>query len=121
MKFLFIITAVISFLLAKETPGECPTFSGVKNFNADAYVGRWYEFRRDDGLIFEWFGECSTATYSIKPTGKLKVENRAWFWWTFFSYYTVELEGNCNGAGETADCWVSYPPSKEEKIDRPNY
>ena len=107
---------------AKDSAGDCPTTNGVANFNVDAYLGRWYEHRRDMSTPFEWFGECGTATYTLKSNGKVDVKNRAWFWWWFFSYYTVEAEATCPASGKIANCEVQFGPEKKKDDDyQPNY
>ena len=90
MKFALISALLLStMVVSKESAGKCPTYTATPNFNADAYVGRWYEYRRDAGTIFEWLSDCVTATYKIKANGNVEVYNRAWYWYIFFSYVTA--------------------------------
>ena len=52
-------------LTAYTCPKEIPH---QPDFDADRYIGRWYEFRREDDLSFEK-GICTSANYSFKPDG----------------------------------------------------
>ncbi|WP_319799269.1 lipocalin family protein [Halomonas sp. M20] len=47
----------------------------VKNFDLDAYLGRWYEIARLDHS-FERGLDCVTAQYSLRDDGGVKVINR---------------------------------------------
>ncbi|KAL4702780.1 hypothetical protein ACJJTC_002320 [Scirpophaga incertulas] len=44
-------------------PGPCPAVSGVANFNAENYLGRWYEVARYPEPSQD--GACNQATYSL--------------------------------------------------------
>mgnify|MGYP002397432668 CR=1 FL=1 len=47
----------------------------IENFDADKYLGKWYEIARLDHS-FERGLDNVTATYSIKPNGKIRVLNQ---------------------------------------------
>jgi len=49
----------------------------VKNFNADKYLGQWYEIARFD-FRFERNLNNTTANYSKNPDGTIKVVNRGY-------------------------------------------
>jgi apolipoprotein D and lipocalin family protein len=49
--------------------------TAVKNFNADKYLGKWYEIARFD-FRFEKNMNNTTASYSKKDNGHIKVVNR---------------------------------------------
>ena len=83
-------------------------------------MGRWYEFRRDLATPWEWFGDCVTATYTIKKDGNIDVKNRAWFWWWFFSYYTPSGIADCNPAGGLAECEVRFFENTNYQYTEPN-
>ncbi|RNA63048.1 lipocalin [Chryseobacterium nematophagum] len=51
--------------------------SAVKNFNAEKYVGKWYEIARFD-YKFEKDMDNVTATYSQNPEGSIRVQNRGY-------------------------------------------
>ncbi len=57
------------------TAGYCPKqIPHQPDFDADRYTGRWYEFRRENDLWYEK-GTCTSANYSFKPDGQIRVEN----------------------------------------------
>ena len=45
-----------------------------QNFNLDAYLGLWYENRRDKDVAYE-SGVCTTASYSMNDDGSIRVLN----------------------------------------------
>ena len=61
--------------MAKVSPGKCYPIEIVKNFNVDAYLGQWFEIRRDASTWYELFGECVNANYALKENGNLRVRN----------------------------------------------
>lgn len=51
-----------------ELPGPCDTsITGVNNFNAAAYLGRWFETARYP--LMAQIGQCSRAEYSLSNVG----------------------------------------------------
>ncbi|KAM9718912.1 apolipoprotein D-like [Menidia menidia] len=55
-------------------PGRCPSATVQQNFDAAAYLGKWYEVQRLPHTFQR--GQCSTATYSLKSPGVVGVLNR---------------------------------------------
>ena len=53
--------------------------------------------------------------------GKLDVQNRSWFWWFFFSYYTAPGTAACNAVGGIAECEVRFFENKDFVYTTPNY
>jgi len=53
----------------------CPPVSVAKNFDVEAYLGTWYEQEKYP-FFFEIGGKCITATYTLRPDGKIGVTNR---------------------------------------------
>lgn len=51
--------------------------SAAAPFDANRYLGRWYEIARYD-FAFEKGLDNTTATYSLKPDGSIRVENRGY-------------------------------------------
>jgi apolipoprotein D and lipocalin family protein len=49
--------------------------TAVQNFDLNRYLGRWYEIARLD-YYWEKNLDNVTATYSLKPNGDIKVDNR---------------------------------------------
>ncbi|XP_067010741.1 apolipoprotein D [Anabrus simplex] len=62
------ITAQVPF------QGSCPQMEVVQNFNAGAYLGKWYEQERYF-TIFEVDADCVTATYTDEGNGVVGVNN----------------------------------------------
>ena len=98
---------------------KCPTL-GVdlipqNNIDLDRYFGRWYEAQRDTTTTFEYDARCVTATYSDidKANGLIKVENRQWNWWFFFSYNDIKGEAKCSAEGYCAVNFPKYDTSQE--------
>ena len=122
MKFLIIALTVLSALVnGKSSPGKCATPAKVKNFNGDAYTGKWHEFRRDSGTIYELMAECTTATYTLKGNGNLEVKNRAWYRYYFFSYYEIIGEARCFDSGQEGACYVNFAPGEKDMTKDKNY
>lgn len=69
----FHLPSVISDLLSPQTIPQGTT--AVKPFNLKKYLGTWYEIARFD-YFFERNLEQVTATYSLRPDGKIKVDNK---------------------------------------------
>ncbi|KAL3881462.1 hypothetical protein ACJMK2_027902 [Sinanodonta woodiana] len=55
--------------------GKCPSIQLKQNFQLGSYLGKWYEKRRFFA-IFETFGSCVSANYSLKDDGHVKVVNQ---------------------------------------------
>lgn len=54
--------------------GRCPALKAKQNFDANKYLGKWYEQERYFA-IFEIGGKCVTAKYTLKSDGKIGVFN----------------------------------------------
>ncbi|XP_050314570.1 apolipoprotein D-like [Anthonomus grandis grandis] len=55
--------------------GKCPTnVQPMQDFNATQYLGEWYEYARYFA-VFEFDGECVTATYGAGENGTVKIKN----------------------------------------------
>ena len=66
------------FLLGLTSCGTIPKgVSAVDPFDKDKYLGKWYEIARID-FSFERNLNNTTAEYSIRPDGKIKVVNRGY-------------------------------------------
>ncbi|XP_005098509.1 apolipoprotein D [Aplysia californica] len=55
-------------------PGQCPSVTTQATLDVSKYLGLWYEIQRFP-IVFER-GTCITAEYSLKPNGRVKVDNR---------------------------------------------
>ena len=99
-KVLFNMVTVSALITTGE---KCETTIPYQStFTKDRYVGKWYEQKAD----FFWSGECTTATYTAMPNTDIEVKNRAWFWWFFFTYFTLTGSATCDT--RQAECWVTF-------------
>eukprot|EP00347_Sterkiella_histriomuscorum_P019149 403342759 len=55
--------------------GSCPQVNTTQNFDAQRYMGRWYEIQRDIETSFQKDGTCVTATYTLQEDGSIQVFN----------------------------------------------
>ena len=53
---------------------QCQMPAVQQNFDIEAYLGLWYEQRRDQDCRYEQ-GICDTAQYSLRTDGNLRVLN----------------------------------------------
>ena len=61
---------------------QCPslTDTDLEKYDADNYLGIWYELRRAKNIPFE-DGECVTAQYTKRDDGLIKVDNNQYYGW----------------------------------------
>ena len=71
---IFIGLLLLMFVGCVKIP---PGVEPVKNFNAELYMGKWYEVARLDHRFERGLSEV-TANYELKPSGKILVTNRGW-------------------------------------------
>lgn len=55
--------------------GQCPAINVVQNFDAQRYLGRWYEVEKYP-FIFTLGGRCVTANYDLNADQTVQVFNR---------------------------------------------
>ena len=55
--------------------GACPKIETVPNFDANRYLGLWYEVEKYP-FIFTLGGKCVTAEYGLNPNGTISVFNK---------------------------------------------
>ena len=55
--------------------GGCPDYNVVSGFQAEAYLGKWYELARSEGTSWFQSGECDTAEYTKRDDGYLGIDN----------------------------------------------
>lgn len=73
IKSLFIaLMSIFGFTACATTP---PSPDVIQNFDLNKYLGAWYEIARYDHS-FERGLSKTTANYSLRPDGKVKVVNR---------------------------------------------
>ena len=69
---------VLGFMIFNSCSVKIPKgATAVKNFNADKYLGKWYEIARFD-YKFEKDMDNVTATYSQNPDGTIRVDNKGY-------------------------------------------
>lgn len=78
---MLIVTGVVcgigAGLLLTGCQVKPPKAQPVRNFEAEKYLGKWYEIARMD-FRFERGLEQTTAEYSLRKDGKIKVVNRGY-------------------------------------------
>lgn len=72
MKYLLLFTSLFIIMSCAPTTKSIKTIEG---FESEKYLGKWYEIARLDHS-FERGLDNVTATYSVKPDGKIKVLNQ---------------------------------------------
>lgn len=55
--------------------GSCPQVNVISDFEADRYLGTWYEVKKYP-FIFTIGGKCITAEYEKNPNGTVSVTNK---------------------------------------------
>tara|TARA_B110000285_G_C14776073_1_gene446288 strand:+ start:303 stop:602 length:300 start_codon:yes stop_codon:yes gene_type:complete len=55
-----------------------------------------------------------------KLNGNIEIKNRGWFWWFFFSYFTVLGEASCSST-DSGKCWVNFGTSETKQEGNANY
>lgn len=69
---------VLGFLIFRSCAVGIPRGAkAVTNFNAEKYLGKWYEIARFD-YKFEKNMDHVTATYSQNPNGTIRVDNKGY-------------------------------------------
>lgn len=74
LKILIVSAIVVSLYSCRSIPKKAVA---VKPFYKDKYLGKWYEIARID-FRFEKNMNNTTANYSLKDDGKIKVVNRGY-------------------------------------------
>ncbi|KAK9869280.1 hypothetical protein WA026_003032 [Henosepilachna vigintioctopunctata] len=71
-----IILVLFSSEIRSQIPyfGTCPQVSVQENFDLTKYMGKWYEAYKYF-IIFELFGKCIEADYSVNDNGTVTVRN----------------------------------------------
>ncbi|XP_064619183.1 apolipoprotein D-like [Lineus longissimus] len=103
MALVFLSLLVLFVGASAQVPGfgTCPEVPVQQDFQPDKYTGIWYEYERYFA-IFEAFGRCTYANYTLKPNGRINVVNTL----------TNSLTGSTNAAHGEAYAPDSSSPSK---------
>jgi apolipoprotein D and lipocalin family protein len=79
MKTINLNSGIMAGIFVAFTFSSCSTIpkgaTAVKPFDKERYLGKWYEIARFD-FKFERGMNNTTAEYSIRPDGKIKVDNK---------------------------------------------
>ena len=69
LKFIFLLTYLVS-VFSKE-------YEAVSELNINQYIGKWYQVYGDNfNKLFQGYGKCSTADYTLLSNGSLSVLNQ---------------------------------------------
>merc|ERR1711907_646510 len=65
---------------AKWSLGQCPKMTYIKDFNAEAYAGRWYEQVRDMFNPYTISTDCVTKEFAKNKDGDVDLYFRGYYW-----------------------------------------
>jgi hypothetical protein len=84
--------------------GPCPTITPIKNFNATAFAGKWFEVRGYAGEINSFLPyKCSENRLKFYPTNKMEVNRTA-----YLVSDSTQVTQTANG---------TFPTTGEGKLD----
>jgi len=119
---LLLVVAQVS-LAQKISPGRCPDFEVVRNFDARAYLGKWHGYSKYPQQRFAR-GNCSTVFYSdgSRPGGlpRINVINRGYNE-TTGSYSRVEGAAIATNPTKKAALLVVFGNQRGPPPTSPNY
>lgn len=72
--FIIATLALVGYVNAGFSLGQCPTPVLQENFNASAYMGLWHEQARDASMPWE-SNDCQQARYTLNADGTVAVLN----------------------------------------------
>lgn len=75
--FSSLLVFLLLYFAEAQVPGlgSCPRFTVQPNFDANRYLGLWYEVEKYP-FIFTIGGKCVTAEYGLRSDGKISVFNK---------------------------------------------
>jgi len=114
---------------SKMTPGKCPQVEYVDDFQADQYVGKWYEIFRDKWNKYTLGTDCVTKEFSKGADGNVDLYFRGYYHWMFkYSGINGRMYNCDEGSSDTFTCqatmgdWSSNRhPIKVFDTDYQNY
>lgn len=59
--------------LVDLTAADCPSLDPVKNFNASAFAGRWYEVKRYRTLVDALGGSCASLNLTVNSSNNITI------------------------------------------------
>lgn len=88
--------------------GDCPARGdNQKPIDINRYLGRWYEYEHDRAFYIPLSGHCTTATYSLRDDGDVKVVNKGGAWWPF-TFLSGGIEGSARCYPAQGACTVNF-------------
>jgi len=83
---LFIVLSTLTSIKA-DLPlfivgGRCPPVSGVTNFDANQYIGEWFQLSSLPFIFVNSADRCILANYTSLPNGNIGVDNSGISHWT---------------------------------------
>ena len=77
------ILFVVGLVLVNGRPFEefdCQDPELQQDFDVNRYLGRWYEIWKDPTANFDIGQKCTTAFYSLRDDGLIRVQNTGLLW-----------------------------------------
>ena len=72
-----IMFCTVFMLLALSYSVHCKEYKAVDELDLQTYAGKWYQVYKDNfNKLFQGFGRCSTAEYSILDSNNVSVLNQ---------------------------------------------
>jgi len=68
---------------------SCPDVSGMPNFDATNYTGRWFQLSSLPYIFISSVDSCVWANYTLLSNGNIGVENSAINWWTGIRFAVI--------------------------------
>ena len=108
-KTLLILSLSILFASNAQNQSDMktPDTTPIENFDLNKYLGKWYEIARFQHP-FEKNLEGVTATYSLKPSGMVNVQNAGYFKSLDGKYKTASGKAKFAGKKSTGHLKVSF-------------
>lgn len=108
MKAILAITAAVllATVNALFSDGQCTPYTAQPNFDKNKYLGKWYLIQGDYGNPGAFGSACSSAQYTLKDNGDIKITNSGNYFWLFGAYLFLGGDARCpNSDGR---CTVSF-------------
>ena len=116
------LAAIASYAQARPHLGLCSDVAPMESFDAERYMGTWYEISRDKFTFWEAFQGCNVSDYSMNEDGSIAIHGmghapfKGW----------VEGRGTFLKSGEDANLtYICEKEQEKEDFDaenkEPNY
>merc|ERR1711918_74809 len=108
-------TSMVSAAAAAFGFGECPDVNWISNadFNAAAYAGEWYEWKRHTDFTFEMNQVCTTMEFKLEngSTNKMDLYYRSN---AMFNYMGVNGKIDCSQSTTGGTCDVKMADNPDD-------